>query len=414
MIRPIILCLVVFVVLSPLDIWAVLWEDTEVFGRAKLEGAYENFTTGEVQKNEQSIYVEIKSGCSESVSLKTIIRAIHENELQVDELTELDLREFYIDYRPDWAKIRLGRQQVVWGKTDGLRLLDLINPQDFREFILDDFIDSRIPLWMLRIDLYVGDDTLQVLIIPDYRSNKQPEEGDRYEPLFLKNIRSGQHSVEDKPEKSLSNSEAGLRYSGFAGGWDYTFNYFHSWTDDPVYFRGSTGGQEGRFKRTNMLGGSTANAFGSFVFRGEAAVTLDKYFATIGTNHHDGQVKKTEFNAALALEYTKGDWLFSTQVFERFINDYESGIVIDESTTLASFLINVKFLNETLDIKFLNIYGFNDGDNLARFTISYDITDNWKILGGASILSGPDSTFFGQFDDADRIEAELTYNFSVH
>ena len=49
---------------------------------------------------------------------------------------------FYDEYRPkpweavldlspsDALKIRLGRQFISWGETDGVRLLDLINPQD--------------------------------------------------------------------------------------------------------------------------------------------------------------------------------------------------------------------------------------------------------------------------------------------
>jgi len=46
--------------------------------------------------------------------------------------------------------LRLGKQQIVWGETDGLKLLDVMNPQNFREFILDEFEDSRLPLWSVK------------------------------------------------------------------------------------------------------------------------------------------------------------------------------------------------------------------------------------------------------------------------
>ena len=53
-------------------------------------------------------------------------------------------------------KLRLGRQFISWGETDGIRLLDLINPQDLtfsppaapNLFNLD---ETRIPSWGLRV-----------------------------------------------------------------------------------------------------------------------------------------------------------------------------------------------------------------------------------------------------------------------
>jgi hypothetical protein len=64
--------------------------------------------------------------------------------------------EAVLDVSPtDALKIRLGRQFISWGETDGFRLLDLINPQDLtfsppaapNLFNLD---ETRIPSWGLR------------------------------------------------------------------------------------------------------------------------------------------------------------------------------------------------------------------------------------------------------------------------
>lgn len=390
--------------------------DTEVFGRAKWEAAQEYSSSNSLQKNEQSLDIEIKSYMNDNLSIKAFVRALNEERLQRDDPSDIDLREFYLDMTGERAKVRLGRQQVVWGKTDGLRLLDLINPQDFREFILDDFIDSRIPLWMARADLYIGDDTLQILVIPDVTFNELPDPGDRFEPAFLKRIRSLPvlHLDGGRPAQTISNSEYGIRYSGFAGGWDYTVNYLHAWEDAPLYFNETVGGQAAvvrRYKRSDTFGGSFSKAFGSCVFRGELAVTPERYFTTTSPSHPSGQVKKTGYNAAMGLDYTFGDWLISGQLFESVIGGYEEGILPDEFTTRFSLLVNVKFFNEALDLKLLNIFGVNDSDNLARFSATYSITDEWKILGGLSFFEGPADSFFGQFDDADRVELEATYSF---
>lgn len=53
--------------------------------------------------------------------------------------------------------VRLGRQQVVWGRTDLFRVLDVINPVDFsRNNIYDELEDIRIPMGILSAEYRMG------------------------------------------------------------------------------------------------------------------------------------------------------------------------------------------------------------------------------------------------------------------
>ena len=89
----------------------------------------------------------------------------------------LRIRELYWQTYGDNSFWRIGKQQVVWGEADGIKLLDVINPQDFREFILDDFDDSRIPLWMMNAQINTSDSgILQLLVIPDTSTHKLAED----------------------------------------------------------------------------------------------------------------------------------------------------------------------------------------------------------------------------------------------
>jgi hypothetical protein len=66
-------------------------------------------------------------------------------------------RELYADAVIDDFWIRLGKQQIVWGKTDFFRLQDVLNPVDFgQHFFFDSFEDIRIPQWMLSIQYKAG------------------------------------------------------------------------------------------------------------------------------------------------------------------------------------------------------------------------------------------------------------------
>jgi len=62
------------------------------------------------------------------------------------------LREAYIDVSNENFDMRLGKQQVVWGTADGIKLLDAINPTDYSEMAQNQMEDSRIPVWMMNIN----------------------------------------------------------------------------------------------------------------------------------------------------------------------------------------------------------------------------------------------------------------------
>ncbi len=62
------------------------------------------------------------------------------------------LREAYIDTDVGEWSIRTGKQQVVWGTADGMKLLDAINPTDYSEMAQNQMEDSRIPVWMVNAE----------------------------------------------------------------------------------------------------------------------------------------------------------------------------------------------------------------------------------------------------------------------
>jgi hypothetical protein len=72
------------------------------------------------------------------------------------------IRELYVDFdnalpNGDILSWRLGKQQVIWGRTDLFRVLDVINPVDYsRNNIYDELEDIRIPMWIAKADWRMG------------------------------------------------------------------------------------------------------------------------------------------------------------------------------------------------------------------------------------------------------------------
>jgi hypothetical protein len=79
------------------------------------------------------------------------------NNGDMDAYTQRDaLREAYVDVeRGDWS-VRAGKQQVVWGTADGMKLLDAINPTDYSEMAQNQMEDSRLPVWMVNAENNTG------------------------------------------------------------------------------------------------------------------------------------------------------------------------------------------------------------------------------------------------------------------
>ncbi len=72
------------------------------------------------------------------------------------------VRELYVDATIEYDNghelgFRIGRQQVVWGRTDLFRVLDVINPVDFsRHNIFDELEDIRIPMGIINVEYRAG------------------------------------------------------------------------------------------------------------------------------------------------------------------------------------------------------------------------------------------------------------------
>jgi hypothetical protein len=67
------------------------------------------------------------------------------------------LKELHFTWAQGDFVFRLGKQIVVWGETDGVRLMDQINPRDTRRGISDvEFETTIIPIWLLKSEYYPG------------------------------------------------------------------------------------------------------------------------------------------------------------------------------------------------------------------------------------------------------------------
>ncbi len=157
------------------------------------------------------------------------------------------LRECYLDIYSDVIDIRIGKQQVTWGTADGIKILDQVDPYDNREFNLEDWADSRIPLWKLKIEYAPTiNGSLQFLFIPDfephflakagspfaYRATNIAESSfDRLKNMQIAGVPLNYRLIfsEKRPKQSFRDAKFGLRWRDVVGNFEYTINWLHGY-----------------------------------------------------------------------------------------------------------------------------------------------------------------------------------------
>lgn len=326
---------------------------------------------------------------------------------------ELSIREWYLDTEALGAFWRIGKQQVVWGQADGLKVLDVVNPQSFREFILDDFEDSRIPLWMINVEIPIGEEgSLQLIWIPDNTYNEFAQDDSDYEitsPLFVPQLTNGLNVTafnQIKPSSIVNDSDIGLRYSVLKSGWDLTLNYFYHYIDSPILYQNIEKNGvviDSIYKRNQLIGATASNAFGDFTIRAEVGYNADTYSLSTDLTQR-GIHKTSELSSVFGLDWQGlENTMISGQWFQSYLFDYDPNVIRPQSNNILSLLYKRSFQNDAWDIELLDLYGLDRNDSVIQLTVNYFFQSNIKLNAGIEIFHGNKQGLFGQFRDNDRL-----------
>ncbi|MGH8523571.1 MAG: DUF1302 family protein [Gammaproteobacteria bacterium] len=329
-----------------------------------------------------------------------------------------DLREAYVQVPTlgfDWS---LGWQQVVWGKADQLRILDQVNPLDLREFVLLDLHDYRRPIPMVRANRMVGDWETELLWIPTFVKTSFAKPGSEFDIPLLSNPEGVRLLQREEYDAIEEGSEVGARIARSFEGLDITLVAFYTRDDEGVFRQSLSQDVDGPVELQEQhpryfLGGASfaAPVGNATVLRGEFSYVPARTFM-VDDLTGDGLERRGEVSAMLGLDYTYGDWLLTLQALDRYVIDWRSQFRTAEHT--PTFTITVEGTNFDARLQTRVFWATmpvtNDGSWL-QMKNTYRFDDHWSSALIVDLLFGPDSGFFGQFDDRDRVGLEVSYRF---
>lgn len=392
--------------------------DTEFGISLNNKWAY-NTHSEHTQKFETTVEPQLDTTLGEDSQLTITGRLRHDtqNHIDIDQRSDSELREFFIETEFGGAFITLGKQQIVWGKSDGLKVLDVVNPEDWREFILDDFESARIPLWSANIEIPINNFDLQLLWLPDQRYHRFADNRDAFRLTSPTRAPQAPPGIavdilpETKPDNTIQDADWGMRLSTFWKGWDLSVNYLYHYDDTPVLYRSLTMTGNGalatiapHFERSHLIGGSFSTAIDDITLRGELGYSTDKYISTNDVADIDGVMNTSDLTYVLGLDwFGLDDTFISTQLFQSHLLDHHPGVIREQTETNVTLLIRRDFLNETLTTEVLALRSLDLDDGLIRPKLTYQFNDEISLSLSGDIFYGNKQGLFGQFDKQDRL-----------
>jgi hypothetical protein len=322
---------------------------------------------------------------------------------------ELELREAYIQGTPlPNLDLRFGRQIVNWSKADNSRVLDVLNPLDFREPGMVDIEDLRLPVVMTRLDYLFGKRLSATgVMIHEIRFNKEPAFGSEFFPA------AGRLPPETVPGNELTNTELAAAINGFGvlRGLDVSL-HFARFFDDQAHLERIGGKLERRHSRLTMLGAAASFVKGSWLLKTELA-----YFG--GLEFFAAKAKKARFDALFGVEYTGfSNTTLSLDVVNRRIIDFETAMEKppdSASEDAAQYVLawRSNFRRETVHfIAVASIFGWTGDDGaFERVSVAYDWSDALSLSMGVVLYQSGDNPLFAEAADNERFFVEAKSSF---
>ena len=329
---------------------------------------------------------------------------------------EVEFRELYLEgilFKN--LDVKIGKQIIVWGVANSLRVVDVLNPTDNRELGMVDLEDSRIPINMTRLDYFLGDIKLEFVAVHEIKFNKSAPYGSDFNP-------SNQILYEVIPESNAENTEYGLAIAGTFSGWDLSLHWADYFSDNAYYKIGSISVVPGigvipkyelHHSRMNMIGITFSIPFGNLLLKAETArlegieVSLfpEKSFSRLDSLfgiEYSG-FTETSISIELGLQHLND--------FDPRLQDIPESMLEDNYVTSLNFVKNYlnNSVNLTLSAMMVGQRGQQGGVNQA--SLKHEIFDSFYVKGGMIVYQPGKSEFFKSLNRNDRFFSEIRYSF---
>lgn len=313
--------------------------------------------------------------------------------------------------------VKIGRQIVVWGKSDSIRVTDVINPLDNRLPGMTDIEDLRLSVGMAKFDYYIGEWSFSAMLIAESRIFLESAVRGEYFPVDAIFPSAPNPFIElVQPESSLDNMQYAIAANGVFSGWDLSF-YGANVLDSKWHINPDTKKRE--VGKIQMLGTAINIATGSWLVKSEIA-------GINGTRYNSTTDEKQRLDTLVGIDYMGiKDSVLSIEVVNRHIFDYESQMsagsakpdYTQKDEVQTAMRATRSFQNDSINtMLLLSTFGHNwQYGGFFRASVEYDVADaivaNFGVIDYLDAAKKEDKPFINAISNNDKIFADITYSF---
>lgn len=345
----------------------------------------------------------------------------------------LDTYESFVDIKDAYIQgsltsnldLKFGRQIVIWGKSDSIRVTDVINPLDNRSPGMVDIEDLRLSEIMTRFDYYFDHWGLTGIVIHEPRVEIEAAFGSDYRPsgIFGRAIPYENFPPQIAPNWTIDNSQFAMSLDGHFRGWDLSY-YAARVYDNRFYIKSQGNSLTRNYDKINMLGIASNMVLGSWLLKAESA-----YIQNI---HYRSTDKKNRLDTLIGVDYMGiKNSVFSIELANRHVFNYEEkmlSLTLEQASLLNTYPDFVR--KDSLQIALRSSFDFDhdnakltyllsltSGDGLAnefdggfqRLWIDYKYTDSISLNAGYVDYIAGDSIipFYRATENNDRLFFEI-------
>lgn len=365
--------------------------------------------------------------------------------------------------------IQAGKMKVVWGKGDKLHVIDNFNANDYKDFLIPDYIDRRISEPMVRVLYNAPNDAgpftsnrFEFVWTPFMTADRYAASG-RWVPTQVKELKNqlteiaGKASADAQEQslytKMLSNSssladnlypdlyqlkymQAGARFTTTTGSWDWGLSYYFGrdkrasfdyenivhGTYVEKYLKG-TAGEDDKFIDYDFLqvfGVEAAKTFGAYNFRAEAAYNLTQDVAGDNPRIHNNSVAWV-FGFDRDLPISELNFNLQTQgkyiINHDEIDDSKNSIDTEKSTyeTDNKLVLNISdnLAHGKLKPEISAIYGFEHFDLIIMPKVTWYVSDGLEFSASGMYMQSfiESRSEFGNWHNNSFVQIAAKYTF---
>lgn len=368
--------------------------------------------------------LQIDSGyMSSDRSLKASVQ-IRQNLLNENHFSpHLRIREAYYERVWSRAELKVGRQMIVWGRSDATQINDMITPFDVSEFLTQEFSDLRQGATAIKASFFSSSNQLQIIIMPIFDKPRIYETGGSWDPLAQSGI---QYTSTKTPKRNAKNIQYAFRYENRSSlQLDFDVSIFHGFNRFPYLFK-------------EVIVDQFSNTFELSAFRGYRKSTIfmtsaeyritpilagvyeinywtNRYFDVIPPSlKNEGSPNQNIFReiqsynersflrtspfvqSMIGLGSTFSSYSYSIQYVTEFIRNHTPDMLPDRFFHFISLLLNWSSDNTNWQVRFLSRYQVNGQDYWLNSDVNYAISDGFRLSSGLHYFTGPTpSEFYG-------------------